>query len=153
MRIYRRSTGSRTLSLGCLVLFSILEVVHLTSGGQFLSFTGLFLACFIGVSLFASLLNLGDRYLIDESGIRYDNPLLQRVGLRFDRQVVWPEIVSIHAHRALRFGAKEDMPSALFLEVRDSQRFVIDSVEAFDEIHRLVLERCSDAAYRGKRPC
>ena len=152
MRIYRRSAGTRALSLGCLALFSLLEGAHLTSGGRFLSVTGLLLACFIGVSLFASLLNLGDRYLLDERGIRYANPLLQRLGLRFDRQVVWPEIVSIHAHRALRFGAKEDMPSALFLEVRGAQRFVIDSVEAFDEIHRLVLERCSTAAYHGRRP-
>lgn len=152
MRIYRRSAGTRFLALGCLVLFTLLEVAHLTSGGRFVSFPGIFLACFIGVSLFASLLNLGDRFLIDDSGIRYANPVLARLGLSLDRAVVWPEIVSVHAHRALRFGMKEDNPSALFLEVRDSDRFVIDSVEAFDEIHRLVLERTPDAAYRGRRP-
>jgi len=144
--------GSRALSLGCLVLFSLLEVAHLTSGGQLVSFPGIFLACFIGVSLFATVLNLGDRFLIDDNGIRYGNPLLARLGLSLNRDVVWPEIVSIHAHRALRFGTKEDHPSALFLEVRGSQRFVIDSVEEFDEIHRLVLDHCAGAAYRGRRP-
>ncbi|HEU5181697.1 MAG TPA: hypothetical protein VFW45_12980 [Candidatus Polarisedimenticolia bacterium] len=152
MRIYRRSAGTRALALGCLVLFTLLEISYLTSGGRFVSFPGIFLACFIGVSLFVSLLNLGDRFLIDDSGIRYANPLLARMGLSLDRSVVWPEIVSIHAHRALRFGRKEDNPSALFLEVRGSDRFVIDSVEEFEEIHRLVVERCNGAAYRGHRP-
>ncbi len=152
MRIYRRSAGTRALALGCLVLFTLLEISFLTSGGQFVSFPGIFLACFVGVSLFVSLLNLGDRFLIDDSGIRYANPLLARMGLQMERTIGWPQIVSIHAHRALRFGRKEDHPSALFLEVQGSDRFVIDSVEAFDEIHRMVVERCGRAAYRGQRP-
>lgn len=152
MKTYRRSTGTRVLSLGCLALFTLLELAHLTSGGRFLGLPGLLLAGLIGVALFASLLNLGDRYRIDERGIQYANPLLRGLGLRLDREVVWPEIVSIHAHRALRFGTKEEMPSALFLEVRGAQRFVIDSVEAFDEIHRLVLEHSPGAATHGRRP-
>ena len=141
MKIYRRSFGARALSLGSLALCSVLEFAHLASGGPLLSFGGLFLATLVALSLAASLLNLGDRYGIDESGIRYANPLLARLGVLLDRSVAWTEIRSIRAYRGMRFGVREDHPSALFLEVSGGRRFVIDSVEDFDEIHRHIANR------------
>jgi len=131
----------RALSLGCLLLFALLEFAHLTSGGGFLSFGGLLLTTLALLSLAATLLNLGDRYGIDERGIRYENPLLARLGLTLDRSVPFSDIVSVRTFRGLRFGVREEHPSALFLEVAGGRRFVIDSVEGFDELHQLIESR------------
>ena len=141
MKIYRRSLGTRALSLGCLLLFTLLEFAHLSSGGGFLSFGGVLLATLSLISLVATLLNLGDRYGIDERGIRYENPLLARLGMTLDRSVPFSDIVSVRTFRGLRFGIREQHPSALFLEVAGGKRFVIDSVEKFDELHHLIADR------------
>jgi hypothetical protein len=131
----------RALSLGCLLLFALLEYAHLSSGGQLLSFGGLLLAGLALLCLVATLLNLGDRYGIDDAGIRYDNPLLASLGVTLDRSVAFSDIVSLRAYRGLRFGMREEHPSALFLEVAGGRRFVIDSVEGFDELHQLIATR------------
>ena len=128
----------RVLSLGSFVLFSLLEAAHLATGGKLLSFGGLLLAVLAAGSLVASLLHVGDRYRIDENGIGYANPLMARIGFVLDRSVAWSEIRSVRAHRGLRFGVHEEHPSALFLEIEGGRRFVIDSVEDFDEIHRVI---------------
>jgi hypothetical protein len=128
----------RALSLGCLLLFALLEFAHISSGGEFLSFGGLLLATLSLLSLVATLLNLGDRYGIDERGIRYENPLLARLGVILDRSVPFSDIVSVRAYRGLRFGVREEHPSALFLEVTGERRFVIDSVEGFEELHHWI---------------
>ena len=128
----------RALSLGSLLLFALLEFSHLATGGRFLSFGGLLLAVLTAISLLACLLHLGDRYGIDERGIRYANPLMARMGLALERSVAWSEIRSMRAHHGIRFGTREEHPSALFLEIVGGGRFVIDSVEGFDEIHRSI---------------
>jgi hypothetical protein len=149
LKIYRRSLGMRALSLGCLLLFALLEFAHLSAGGGLLSFGGLLLAGLSLLSLAATLLNLGDRYAIDERGIRYENPLLASFGLTLDRSVPFSEIVSVRAYRGLRFGIREEHPSALFLEVARGRRFVIDSVEGFDELHRLIVSRVKTGESSG----
>ena len=141
MKIYRRSLGMRALSLGCLLLFSLLDFAHLSSGGALVSFGGLLLTTLALLSLAATLLNLGDRYGIDEREIRYDNPLLARLGLILNRSVSFSDIVSVRTFRGLRFGIREENPSALFLDVAGGRGFVIDSVEEFDELHRLIASR------------
>ena len=141
MKTYRRSLGMRALSLGCLLFFALLELAHLSMGGRFLSFGGLLLAVLWLLSLAATLLHLGDRYGIDDAGIRYDNPLLARLGVPLHRSVAFSDIVSLRAYHGLRFGMREEHPSALFLEVAGERRFVIDSVEGFDELHRLIAGR------------
>jgi hypothetical protein len=128
----------RVLSVGSLLLFALLEAAHLRSGGKLLSFGGLLLASLILLSFAATLLNLGDRYRIDEGGIQYANHLLSRLGLALDRHVAWEEIVSVRPYHSLRFGMREEHPSALFLSLTSGRRFVIDSVENFDEIHRSI---------------
>jgi len=153
VKIYRRSLGMRLLSLGCLLLFGILEVAHLSSGGDFLSFGGLLLSTLSLLCLIATLLNLGDRYGIDERGIRYENPLLASLGVMLDRSVPYSDILAVRPHHGLRFGVREEHPSALFLEVAGGRRFVIDSVEGFDELHRLIASRVKAGdAGRETRP-
>ena len=68
-----------------MVLFLGLEVYHLATGGSVISFGGLILAALSIMAITAVILNQGDRYRIDETGIHYSNPLLARVGIRLDR--------------------------------------------------------------------
>jgi len=140
----------RVLSLGSLLLFAVLEVAHLRSGGKLLSFGGLLLGSLILLSFAATLLNLGDRYKVDDGGIQYANLLLSRLGLALDRRVAWEEIVSVRPYHSLRFGMREEHPSALFLSLTSGRRFVIDSVENFDEIHRAITARLVRGGARGR---
>ncbi|HEV8375168.1 MAG TPA: hypothetical protein VGR38_02910 [Candidatus Polarisedimenticolia bacterium] len=151
MKIYRRSFGMRALSLGSLLLFALLEYAHLASGGKLLTFGGLLLATLVSLSCIATILNLGDRYGVDDQGIQYANVLLSRLGLSLERRVAWEEVVSVRAYHSLRFGVREDHPSALFLSLTSGKRFVVDSVERFDEIHRDVVSRATRAA-SGRAP-
>ena len=96
-----------------------------------------------------TLLNLGDRYRIDEQGIQYANPLLARMGLPVERRIDWHEVVSVRAYRPLRFGARDDAPTALFLNLVTGRRFVIDSVERFEEVHRSITTRLGNIAPSG----
>lgn len=141
MKLYRRSLGMRALSVGCLLVFAAMAAAHFSSGGRLASFGGILLVSFSLLSLVASLLNLGDRYALDERGIRYENPLLERMGIRLNRSVEWTRVQSMRIHHGIRFGMREEHPSALFLDVAGERRFVIDSVEAFDEIQRLIAGR------------
>lgn len=131
----------RILSVASFLLFSALWTYHLLAGGRLVSLPGIALGTLLLLSAGASLLNLGDRYRIDEEGIAYANPVLGRLGLRLDRRVRWEEIVSVRAHRTFVHGVRESAPTALFLDVVSGPRFVIDSVEGFDEMHRLVETR------------
>ena len=138
VRTFRRTLGMRLLSVACTLLFGSLEADHLATGGRLLSFGGVALALLFVLSLCASLLNMGDRYRIDDEGIGYANPLLARLGVRVDRRIAWRDVVSVRAHRPLSHGAREEKPGALFLDLASGRRFVIDSVENFDEVRRLV---------------
>jgi hypothetical protein len=143
LKVFRRSFGVRALSVGCALLFGALWTYYLAAGGALLSPGGLVPGLLLLLSAGASLLNLGDRYLIDDEGILYRNPLLSRLGLRIDRRVSWREVVSVRTHRGLSHGSRESHPSALFLDLSSGRRFVIDSVERFDEVNRLI------SAYTG----
>ena len=136
----------RILSVGSLLLFAALWTYHLAAGGRLLSLPGIALGILLLLGACASLLNLGDRYRIDDEGISYANPVLGRLGVRLDRRVRWEEIVAVRTHRAFAHGVRESAPSALFLDVVSGPRFVIDSVEGFDEMHRLVQ------SHAGSRP-
>ena len=138
---FRRSLGTRILSAGSLLLFSILEAGHLAGGGALLSPGGLLLAALVLLGLAACLLNLGDRFQIDDAGIVYSNPLLARLGLSRGRRVAWREVTSCRAHHPLRQGEPAERASALFLRLSDGRRLVLDSLENFDEVHRLVAAR------------
>ena len=156
-RTFRRSWGIRALSVACVLLFGALEVYHLAGGGALISFGGILLGAFLAISGVATLLNLGDRYALDGEGIAYANPLLARLGLRVDRRIVWSEVVSVRAHHALSHGAREEKPGALFLDLVSGRRFVIDSVEDFDEIHRIISQHTAtrtpvDARSRAEKP-
>ena len=138
LKTFRRSVGTRLLSVGCVALFAALEIYHLATGGGAASLGGILLGGLLAISVGATVLNLGDRYRVDEEGIGYANPLLARLGLRLDRRVAWREVVSVRAHRGLKHGVKEEKASALFLTLASGRRFVIDSVDEIEEIHRLV---------------
>lgn len=144
MKHYRRSFGIRALSVACLLVFSCMECAHLSSGGRLLSFGGILLGALSLAGLAASFLNLGDRYALDERGIRYENLLLARLGIRLSRAVAWSDVRSMRIHHGIRFGMREEHPSALFLDVAGGRRFVIDSVEDFDEIQRLIAGRLQE---------
>jgi len=139
----------RILSVACALLFGSLEVEHLATGGRLISFGGIALGLLFVLSLGASLLNMGDRYRIDDEGIGYANPLLARLGVRVDRRVAWRDVVSVRAHRPLNHGARDEKPGALFLDLASGRRFVIDSVENFDEIRRLVSTHVPGAGVPG----
>jgi hypothetical protein len=131
---YRRSRETRALSVLCALLFAALEIAHLGTGGLPFSGGGLFLIFLAAVGVGGGLLNLGDRYRIDEEGIEYSNPLLARIGIRLGRRVAWHEVTSMRIHRSIRHGARNDKPDALFLQVRSGRRLVLDSLERFDEV-------------------
>ncbi len=132
-----------------MVLFLGLEVYHLATGGSVISFGGLILAALSIMAITAVILNQGDRYRIDETGIHYSNPLLARVGIRLDRRVIWSEVVSWRAHRSLNHGTHEEQPSALLLTLESGPRFVIDSVEEIEEVRQLISQHLnSEAASR-----
>ena len=145
MKVFRRSFGVRALSVGCVLLFGALWVYHFGTGGALLSPGGLVPGLLLLLSAGASLLNLGDRYILDDEGIRYLNPLLSRLGLRVERRVSWGEVASVRAHRGISHGFRESHPGALFLDLSSGRRFVIDSVERFEEVSRLI----SDHTGRG----
>ena len=145
MKVFRRSFGVRALSVGCVLLFGALWIVHLGTGGALLSAGGLVPGFLLVLSAGASILNLGDRYILDDEGIRYLNPLLSRLGLGFERRVSWREVASVRAHRGISHGFRESHAGALFLDLSSGGRFVIDSVERFEEVSRLI----SDHTGRG----
>ncbi len=128
----------RALSVFSFLLFSILWGYHLAAGGSILSAGGVVTGVLLLLSAGASLLNLGDRYVLDEGGISYSNPILSRLGLRLERRVPWPDVVSVRAHRGWSHGFRESAPSALFLQLVTGGRFVIDSVDEMEEVRRLV---------------
>ncbi len=128
----------RVLSVFSFLLFSALWGYHLASGGGLFSAGGVVTALLLLLSAGASLLNLGDRYVLDEGGIAYSNPILSRLGMRLERRVPWTEVVSVRAHRGWSHGSRESAPSALFLQLATGGRFVIDSVDEMEEISRLV---------------
>jgi hypothetical protein len=144
----------RALSIVALILFGVLGFYHLATGGGLLSTGGVVLGLLLLLSGAASLLNLGDRFRIDEEGIRYDNPVLSRLGLKLDRRAPWSEVLSVRTHRALSHGSRESLPSALFLELSSGRRFVIDSVEHFEEVRDLIAAHLGTVALsdRGSRP-
>ena len=78
--------------------------------------------------------------------------IVQRYGVE---HLVWfrltPHVTArpVRAYRGLRFGIREEHPSALFLEVAGGRRFVIDSVEGFDELHRLIASRVKTSESSG----
>ena len=138
MPTYRRSRETRVLSVGCALLFAILEITHLSTGGSPLSGGGLLLVILVVLGVGGVLLNFGDRYRIDDEGVEYSNPLLGRLGVRLGRRVAWSEVTSMRTHRTIRHGVREEKPAALFLHVRSGRRLVLDSLERFDEVVGLV---------------
>ena len=126
------------MSVGCALLFGLLLIHHLASGGAFLSAGGLVPGLLFLLSTGASVLNLGDQYFVDEVGIRYRNTVLSRFGLRVERRVSWREVVSVRPHHGVSHGVRQSRPGALFLDLTSGRRFVIDSVERFDEVSRLI---------------
>jgi hypothetical protein len=146
LKVFRRSFGVRALSVGCALLFGALWIYHLGAGGALLSPGGLVPGLLLLLSAGASVLNLGDRYILDDDGIRYLNPLLSRLGLRVERRVSWREVVSVRAHRGISHGLRENRSGALFLDLSSGRRFVIDSVERFEEVSRLITEHAGRGA-------
>ncbi len=141
MKVFHRSLGVRALSVGCALLFGALWAYHFAAGGSLLSPGGAIPGLLLLLSAGACLLNLGDRYSISEEGIRYSNPLLSGLGLRIDRSVRWGEVVSVRVHRGPAGGSRMGRPCALFLDLSTGRRFVIDSVERFEEVTHLIEAR------------
>ena len=139
----------RALSVFSFLLFSALWGYYLAAGGALLSPAGMVAGLLLLLSAGASLLNLGDRYVLDEGGIAYSNPILSRLGLRLERRVPWPDVVSVRAHRGWSHGFRESAPSALFLQLATGGRFVIDSVDEMAEIGRLIGLHLAGAGREG----
>jgi hypothetical protein len=152
MRTFRRSLGARVLSVGCVLFFALMEGYHLGTGGRIVSLGGILLGSLLAVSFVAAVLNLGDRIRIDDEGIHYANPLLSRFGLRLDREIAWREVVSYRLHHPIRPGRQETRPEAMFLRLASGRRFVIDSIEDFDEMRRMVSERLPGRAAPTRAP-
>src|SRR5439155_13807656 len=126
----------RLLSVGSLLFFAALWTYHLATGGGLLSTGGLILGSLALLCAVASLLNLGDRYRIDDEGIFYANPVLARLGVHLERGAAWREVASVRIPRSLARGVREEVGGALFLHLVSGRRFVIDSVEEFAEMRR-----------------
>jgi hypothetical protein len=146
-RTFRRSLGTRVLSVVCVPVFAGGAVSFAVSSGVTAGFYVL------GAAAALSLLNLvtawADRYTLDDDGIEYRNRLLSPLGLGH-RRVAWEDVVRVREHRRLGAGGPEDRPSALLLSVRSGRRMVLDALEDFDEVLRAVRHHC--AAPDGPSP-
>jgi hypothetical protein len=138
-RTFRRTTGSRLAGSACVLLFAggaASAAAAEGAGPAFLVLLGL---------TGASLVNLagvwGDRYLVDEAGIEYRNPLLVRLGRR-PRRVGWDEIEDVREVMP-RGAAGDGKPIAIFLTPRTGRRMVLDSLEQFDQLLEIVRDRVS----------
>jgi len=138
-RTFRRAAGTRILSALCaaILVFGALSMgaaSGLTAGTIVLIVLAL-LALANVVSAYA------DRYTLGASGLEYGNLVLSRLGMR-PRRVPWEQIVLVREHRRFRAGRIEEEPSALFLTLRSGRRVVLDSLEDYDEVLRMVRRRC-----------
>ena len=145
-RTYRRSLGTRILSLVCAPVFTGGAVSFAATTGPTAGFYVL-----AGVAAL-SLLNLvtawADRFTLDEDGIEYRNALLRPLGLG-RRRVAWEEVLRVREHRRPGTGGGDDRPSALILTVRSGRRMVLDSLEEYDEIVRAVRHHCATSGDGG----
>ena len=111
--------------------------------------TQLFLGAIAVISLILSIYNLGDRFIVDEGGISYENRLIKRRwGGR--RRLEWSEVVH----------AKEYRGKTLFLFLEEGKkRFVIDSIDDYEGLKAIILSNVKDFHHwrgvkvmRGKWP-
>jgi hypothetical protein len=139
-RTFRRSLGTRILSLVCVPVFTGGAVSFAASSGLTAGFY--VLASAAALSLVNLVTAWADRYTIDEEGIEYHNALLRHLGLGH-RRVAWEEVVRVREHRRLGSGGPEDRPSAVFLTVRSGRRLVLDALEEYEEVLRAVRHHCA----------
>lgn len=141
-RTFRRAAGTRILSALCAALFvsgaaSMGATAGLTTGTLVVGLLGL-------LSLANLVTAYADRVTLDASGIECRNLLLSRLGVP-PRRASWGEVVHVREHRRFKAGRVEEDPSALFLTLRSGRRLVIDSLEDYDEVLRIVRRRSAAA--------
>jgi hypothetical protein len=154
-RTHRRSTGSRCLAVVVLAIL-IAAAIAAASGaprpgagdaapwrpgaGAPWAVDVLF-----GLAILAALncvAAFGDRVTLDERGIEVRNVWLAWAGRR-SRRVAWEDITWIREHHGLRPSGRDAAPRAIFLGVRSGRRLVLDALEDFDAVIRVVRARVS----------
>jgi hypothetical protein len=97
----------------------------LTGGAPWL--TWLALGIFGGAAGVASVANFGDRWSVDDEGLAYRNVLTGRLGWPRQRRAAWDDVLSATEHEGRTW----------FVEVEGQRRWVLDHVDAHDELQRL----------------
>ncbi len=139
----------RFLSVGCAALFLGGAVSVLLESG--LTIAAWILLALAALSLASVIGAYADRYVLEESGILYENRLLRLLGAA-PRRLRWSDVARVREHRRLSFGRPEARPSALFLIPRSGRRMVLDSLERFDEVLSIVRRRCPPGGGRRDDP-
>ena len=134
-RTFRRTTGSRLVGSACSLLFTGGAVSAAAADGASLAF--FLLLGLSGISLVNLAGVWADRYVLDEAGIEYRNPVL--LGRRTHR-VAWEEIESAREVYPLRRDRGTSPPAAMFLTLRSGKRMVLDSLEGLTDLMAAVRQ-------------
>lgn len=81
-------------------------------------------------ALVSTISNFGERVHADAEGLRWENVLLARLGIRPSRRATWDEITS-----AVELDGK-----TFFLTVEGQDRWVLDALEGQDELRTLLQD-------------
>lgn len=138
VQTYRRNATTRMVGVAATALFVSGSISSLILSGPGAGFA------LLGILALLSLVNLvtawGDRLVLDAEGIEQRNLLLSRIGMR-PRRLLWREIAAVRQHHGPASGRSTGAPRALLLIPRSGRRMVIDSLERYDEVIRVVAER------------
>jgi hypothetical protein len=159
-RVFRRSLAARLTSLVALLLFGAAVALRAAAGDYGAGFAvvaALALAAAIG-----SISAWGDRFILDDDGVTWENPLLVALaagrGGFGRRRLAWRDVARLQAHRPVRAmggattmdaaaggaptaGATPggaDGPRVLFLVPYRGRRMALDAIEDFEELRRRV---------------
>ena len=125
---WQMSWGPRAMGLAVLVLAAVASIGLAVSGGA-PTVTWIVLVALGVAAAVATLANFGDRYHVDEDGIRYENVITSRFGWRRARFAPWADI-----SRAVELDSR-----TWFLHVEGQGRWVLDQLDGH-EMLRLLLE-------------
>jgi hypothetical protein len=138
-RVFRRTLGSRLLSVVAVVLFAGLTGITLLQSPAGGSFIGLAVcALLLLISLLVLAANFGDRIVVEESGVRLCNVWREKLRIGGGRLLRWEEVEEV---RELQPGRRTGtLPSArtLVVRTRAGRRWVFDSIEGIEEVAALL---------------
>ena len=146
-RTYRRTGGTRFLSLFCTLFFGGTTVSILTGHGP--GWGAVLAGSLTVLSVASTVTAFADRFTISDSAIVYRNLLLEHAGVR-PRTLCWTDVVHVREHRRMQFGRADSRPSAVFLVPRKGRRMVLDALQDFDEVLDAVRRHQPDSRHTGQ---